>query len=107
MQRHACRYKKKQKALALLPVAAIHPNRQMLLQVAAFDSFAARSLSLLPTRLCRGLPARSVHPPSSRLRRARPEPPETIVINRAEGSARRDGQRRVTGEASDFNRPTN
>ena len=36
-----------------------------------------------------------------------PEPPETIVINRAEGSARRDGQRRVTWEASDFNRPTN
>ena len=30
-------------------------------KVGAVDSFAARSLSLRPARLCRGLPARSAH----------------------------------------------
>ena len=73
---------------ASTPAATRKSKRAPFLQVAAVDSFAARSLSFRPARLCRGLPARSAHPPSLRLRRGKPKPSEAIVVNRIEGSAR-------------------
>jgi hypothetical protein len=71
------------------PAATRKDNSARRLQIPAVDSFAARSLSLRPARLCRGLLARSAaHRAFAEASAGKPEPLEAVVVNRIEGSAR-------------------